>query len=200
MPILPRPLILASSSPQRKKLLSKLKIPFEIIPSNVSENTREKNPRKMVLQLAVKKALFVAKRKKEHWVLGADTTVVCKGVIIGKPRNSRDSRRILEFLNGQKHKVYTGAAMVLNGGETIFQAVSVTHLKTKKLGEKELASLAGKHMDKAGSYAVQDREDPFIESIDGPLDNVIGLHLDAVKSLLKKSKKAYSSRASGRMK
>ena len=200
MPTLPKPLILASSSPQRKKLLSKLKIPFTIIPSGVSENTREKNPRKMVLKLAVKKALFLAKKKKECWVLGADTTVVCKGVIIGKPINFKDSKRILEFLNGQKHKVYTGAAMVLDGGKTIFQTASVTSLKAKKLSEKEILSLAGKHIDKAGSYAVQDKEDPFIESIKGPLDNVIGLHLDGVKSLIKRSKNAYASRASGRMK
>ncbi len=200
MPLLPKPLILASSSPQRKKLLAKLNIPFKIIPSNVSENTREKNPRKMVLKLALKKALFIAKKKKEYWVLGADTTVVCKGKIIGKPRNSKDSRRILEFLNGQKHKVYTGVAMVLDGGKTIFKTASVTRLKTRKLGEKELSSLAGKHMDKAGSYAVQDREDPFIESVDGPLDNVIGLPLDVVKALIQKSKKSYFSLSSGKTK
>jgi septum formation protein len=196
----PKPLILASSSPQRKKLLSKLKIPYKIIPSHVSENTREKNPRKMVIQLAVKKALFVAKRNKEYWVLGADTTVVSRGKIIGKPRNPKDSRRILEFLNGQKHKVYTGAALVINGGKMIFKTVSVTKLQAKKLGEKELSSLAGKHLDKAGSYAIQDRDDPFIESIDGPLDNVIGLHLDAIQSLFAKAQSAYASRASGKTK
>jgi septum formation protein len=198
--ILPRPLILASASPQRKKILSKLDVPFRIIASCVSERSREKNPRRLVLELAEKKARAIARRYPHCWVLGSDTVVVRGKTIIGKPKNQKDSKRILEFLNGRRHKVYTGSVLVLDGGKTLFRAASVTRLCAKKLDTKALSALAGKHMDKAGSYAVQDRKDPFIAKIDGPRDNVIGLHLDAVRVLLSKARKSQTGLAVGKTK
>ncbi|OGR82756.1 MAG: septum formation protein Maf [Elusimicrobia bacterium RIFCSPHIGHO2_02_FULL_57_9] len=178
-------LILASASPQRRTLLKKLGVAFRIIPSRVSEKSREKNPLRLARELARRKALAVARKYADAAVLGADTIVVCGGEIIGKPRSKKEARSILEKLNGRWHKVYTGVALAREGGKIIFDAVALSRVKAHKLPSAALAALAGKHMDKAGAYAVQDKKDPFISRIEGELDNVIGLPLKAVRKLLR---------------
>lgn len=180
-----RPLVLASASPQRKALLKDVRKSFEIVPSHVDETTHEKDPRKMVLDLAVKKALHIARRRPEAVVLGADTTVVCKGEIIGKPADPADAMRILRLLNGDWQEVYTGVAVVKDG--RVWKAAVRSRVKARRLSESELRRLAGKHLDKAGAYAVQDDDDPFIERIVGEKDNVIGLPRKAVRRLLRKA-------------
>lgn len=177
------PFILASASPQRRRLLCKLGLPFTVVPSGVSEHSSEKNPKKLVELLAQRKALDVSLRRPDALVLGADTIVYCAGQILGKPRDRKDSERLLRLLNGQKQKVYTGIAFVRNGHILAHHTVC-TNVRTHKLSEVQLQKLIGKHMDKAGSYAVQDRDDPFIASIDGDHDNVIGLPVTAVHKLL----------------
>lgn len=180
-------LILASASPQRRKLLRSLRIPFKIIPSRVSEAARESNPRKLVSKLALRKAKAVAAKYPEALVLGADTIVVHQGEILTKPKNRADSRRLLDILNGHCHRVYTGVALVDRAAGKAWQEVAVTKVVARRFPPARLARLVGRHMDKAGGYAVQDRSDPFIKSIVGPLDNVIGLPLASVRRLLKKA-------------
>lgn len=183
-----RLLVLASGSPQRKLLLKELGRPFKIVPSGVSEESSEKDPRKLVLLLAKRKAVDVAKRFPKAVVLGADTLVVCQGEILGKPKDAADSWRILNLLNGRWQRVYTGVA-VAAGGKVYSEAV-VTRVLARKFAEKDLRRLAGKHMDKAGAYAVQDKDDPFISRIVGEFDNVVGLPMKAVRRLLKKAESA----------
>jgi len=183
------PLILASASPQRRKLLKRLRVSFEIIPSRVSERSSEKNPRKLVALLAKRKALEIARRRPDAVVLGSDTLVVCKGEILGKPKNRKDSERILRLLNGSWQRVYTGVCVAVDGGRRVFSEVAVTRVLARKLDEKRLLAFAGKHMDKAGAYAVQDRKDPFIARVDGDLDNVIGLPLKSVRRVLARAAK-----------
>ncbi len=177
-------LILASGSPQRRRLLKKLRRPFRVVASGVSEASAEKNPRKLVRLLAERKALAVAKSHPRDVVLGADTVVSCAGKILGKPRDAAHALRILKLLNGRWQRVYTGIAVARDGGKTLRVDAVVSRVKARKLPEETLRALAGKHLDKAGGYAVQDRADPFIERVDGPFDNVIGLPVDAVRRLL----------------
>ena len=184
-PTLLRPLILASASPRRRILLRRLKVPFRIIPSKVSERTREKDPRRLVVQLALRKARDVARFHPEAAVLGADTIVVCRGEIIGKPRDLADSRRILELLNGRWQEVYTGIAVAWEGGKKTLARAVKSRVLARRLNPAQLSRLAGKHPDKAGAYAVQDKDDPFIERIEGDYDNVVGLPLDATRRLLR---------------
>ncbi len=181
-----RPLILASASPQRRRLLRELRIPFRIIASKVPEDSSERDVRRMVLELAERKAESVAKKHPNTLVLGADTVVVCRGRVILKPRDSQDSLRILRELNGRWHRVYTGVALIDAASSKCWKAAAVSRVKARKLGEEELLRLAGKHMDKAGGYAVQDRQDPFIEKVVGPFDNVVGLPMDVVRALLRR--------------
>lgn len=181
------PLVLASASPQRKRLLKTLKIPFRVLPSHIPEKSRTRNPRKLTAELALKKAQAIARKvPKGSLVLGADTIVVCRGKILGKPKNKKDSLRILKILNGRWQRVYTGLALVRAGEKRHLTGVSLTRLKARKLDEERLQRLAGKHPDKAGSYAIQDREDPFIRKRIGPLDNVIGFPRKTFLEMLKK--------------
>jgi septum formation protein len=182
-----RLLVLASASPRRRQLLKTLKRRFIVHASGVHERTREKNPRRLVLELARRKAKDVAKGYAQALVLGADTIVVCRGEILLKPRNLADSRRILKLLNGRWQRVYTGVAVAVDGGERIFQEAVLSRVKARKLSDERLERLVGKHMDKAGAYAVQDKDDPFIEKIEGELDNVVGLPMKAVRRLLRRA-------------
>ena len=179
-------LILASASPQRRILLRALKVPFKVVPSRVSERSSVKDPRRLVSLLAERKARSVA-RGRAGLVLGADTVVVCRGKILGKPRDLKDSARILSLLNGTWHRVYTGVALVDAGTGKAWKAVVASKVKARKLSPERILSMAGRHMDKAGSYAVQDGKDPFISRIAGPYDNVVGLPLAAVRALLKRA-------------
>lgn len=181
------PLILASASPRRRVLLRRLRLPFRILPSHVSEATREKNPRLLVVELALRKARDVARRHPESRVLGADTIVVCRGEIIGKPLDMADARRILEILNGRWQEVYTGVAVVWEGGKRSLARAVKSRVLARRLSPAQLSRLMGKHHDKAGAYAVQDQDDPFIERIEGDYGNVVGLPLDATRRLLEKA-------------
>ncbi|MHB2026877.1 MAG: Maf family protein [Elusimicrobiota bacterium] len=183
-----RPLILASGSPRRRILLKKLGIPFRVILSGINEEIPETNPSRLVRILAEQKAIAVAKRYPNCAVIGADTVVYCRGEILLKPLDKKDSERILNLLNGRWHKVYTGVALALSGGRRVYRAVCVSRTKARKLSQERLQRLVGKHMDKSGSYAMQDRRDPFIQKVIGGKDNVVGLPLSAVINLLKMAK------------
>lgn len=195
------PLILASASPRRRVLLRRLRLPFRILPSRVSEVSREKVPKRLVVQLALRKARDVARRHPQAIVLGADTLVVCQGRILGKPRNLAHSRRILKILNGRWQQVYTGVAVVWEGGKRSVSRAVESRVLARRLSEAELTRLAGKHPDKAGAYAVQDRDDPFISRIEGDYGNVVGLPLDATRKLLEKAgARPYWPSTKGRLK
>ena len=182
-----RLLVLASGSPQRKLLLKELGRPFKIVPSGVSEDSAERDPRRLVLELAERKARDVAAKYPKALVLGADTLVVCRGEILGKPAtrptpgasstsSTAAGRRSIPVWRWRRGKVFC-------------EAVS-TRVLARRLPEKILRRLAGKHLDKAGAYAVQDQDDPFIERIVGEFDNVVGLPMKAVRRLLRKAERA----------
>lgn len=189
-----RPLILASGSPQRRRLLKDLGIPFRVVPSKLPEETAERDPRRLVADLALRKARAVAKRRPSTLVLGADTVVWCAGKILQKPADKADAKRILASLNGRWHRVYTGVALVDSETGRSWREVAVSRVKARKLPPEELDRIAGKHLDKAGAYAVQDSDDPFIETIIGAFDNVVGLPLASVRRLLRKVATGRGSR------
>jgi len=180
-------LILASASPQRKRLLKEAGIRFKVDPSHIPESNVGKNCRAVVLRLALLKARAVAKRHPDRWVLGADSLVYGKGQILGKPKDAKDALRILRLLNGSWSKVYTGVALVNRRTRMELSGVAVSNVKTRRMPEAWLKRYAHKHPDKAGGYAVQDHDDPFVERVVGPRDNVIGLPVALVKRLLAKA-------------
>lgn len=179
-------LILASASPRRRDLLKNEGIKFKVVPSMVSEDYRSKKPANIVKELALKKAVSVASRLKSGIVIGADTIVVLKGEIIGKPKDKADAARILGMLSGTYHKVYSGVAVVdaMSGKKIVDYEAS--RVKMRRLSRKEIARFAVKHLDKAGAYAVQEKGDAFVEKIEGDYFNVVGLPVRKLKCMLSK--------------
>ena len=112
------PVILASQSPRRTELLKTIVEKFRIVPSNIDE-TCDTNllPEENAILLASKKAGFVAKLHPHHLVIGADTLVVLKNKIIGKPNTPEDARQTLRQLSGQEHKVCKGDVVFIPGDE-----------------------------------------------------------------------------------
>ncbi len=186
-------LVLASASPQRRKLLRTLGLRFVIRPSRIPEDSSFKDPRRIAADLARQKARAVAQGRPKDLVIGSDTLVVCRGEILLKPRDRADALRILGTLNGRRHRVHSGIALCRDG--KMLSAVVTSKVRSRRLDPATLAKLAGKHMDKSGAYAVQDHEDPFIETVDGPLDNVIGFPREAFIALLKKFDEALAGKA-----
>ncbi|MBI3296818.1 MAG: septum formation protein Maf [Elusimicrobia bacterium] len=180
-------MVLASASPQRRKLLKELRVPFRIVPSEVSEGSRERDPRRLVILLALRKARAVARRHPQALVLGADTVVVHAGRVLGKPAGRPASAEMLKTLNGRWHRVYTGVALVHHARRRSWSEAAVSRVKARRLADAQLFRFVGRHLDKAGGYAIQDARDPFIERIEGARDNVIGLPMETVRRLFKRA-------------
>ncbi|HZI18109.1 MAG TPA: Maf family protein [Pyrinomonadaceae bacterium] len=180
------PLVLASASPRRAEILRAVGWPFEVVPADVDEALRGgESPEDFVRRLAREKAEAVAARRLFGLVVGADTTVVVDGAVLGKPRDEEEARHMLRTLGGRTHEVLTGVALVR--AETGRAAVGVerTRVRFAETSEDEIAwhVSTGDVLDKAGAYAVQGRAALFIEGIEGDYWNVVGLPVRLLYSL-----------------
>lgn len=177
-------IILASQSPRRIELLKKWGISFKVIPSTINEKITHKRPSSIVKSLSYQKAKDVKQKNPNSIVIGADTIVVLHGKIVGKPKNKQHSIQILNELNGSLHKVYTGVTILSDNKEVVFYDVAKVKMQT--LSKEKLQTLFGKHMDKAGAYAVQDKDDCFVKKIYGDYYTVVGMPYIKLKKELKK--------------
>ncbi|ASS74941.1 septum formation protein Maf [Tumebacillus algifaecis] len=176
-------LVLASGSPRRKELLAGLGLSFEVKVSEVDETFElGLDPTEIVQELAYKKAKAVANSLSHGLVLGADTIVVSEGVILGKPVDVEDAKRMLSKLSGRAHMVYTGIALVEAGGGMEIRDVSATKVVMKELSPELISGYVatGDPMDKAGSYGIQGAASAFIPEIQGDYFNVVGLPVSLV--------------------
>lgn len=182
-------IILASSSPRRRELLSQAGIPFTVVPADVDEENAELSgtPERKAEQLAYMKAVAVAGKIGEGLVLGADTIVVCAGEVFGKPVDRDDARRMLEMLSGREHQVITGIAVLDAAKKTTRIEHEVTRVRFSKLLPEEIEAYISSEepFDKAGSYAVQGKGALMVEGIDGCYSNVVGLPLRKLYMVLK---------------
>src|SRR5680860_1245033 len=121
-------------------------------------------------------------------VLGADTTVGCDGVVMGKPRDAEEARRMLSRLNGRVHEVITGVA-VTAGGPAVLEDRVLTRVRVAPLTAARIAAYvaSGEPMGKAGGYAIQGRAAAFVERIEGSYTNVVGLPLVEALVLLQRA-------------
>ena len=178
--------ILASKSPRRKSILEQVGLKFSIVASDFDETKiKFKTPQEMVKKLSFEKAKIVAAKHPKAVIIGADTTVIFKKEIIGKPKSKQDAIRILKLLSGNTHKIVTGFT-VMEGKKSITGHV-VSKAKFKKLSEQEIKAYVATNepMDKAGGYGIQDKGGLFIEKIEGDYFNVVGLPIFAVSKALK---------------
>jgi nucleoside triphosphate pyrophosphatase len=149
--------------------------------------TVKTRPSSIVKDIALKKAFSVAQENVNSLVIGADTIVVCKGKILGKPKNPKEALKYLKLLNGSWQSIYTGVCVVWYDKRKILSGYEKSMCKAYKLSNGELKKYSSKHLDKAGAYAIQDTDDPFIEKIIGPKDNVMGFPMGLVKKLIRQS-------------
>lgn len=186
--------MLASGSPRRRALLTKLGYEFEVRVSDVDETQLAKEtPAELVARLALAKAHAVV--GPGELALGADTVVALGLEVLGKPADAAEAGRMLQALSGRSHEVWTGVALVrreLDGEIVERSAVSRTEVVFRALGEEEIRQyvMSGEPLDKAGAYAIQGGAARFVERYEGDFDNVVGLPLGTVRALLESARLA----------
>ena len=178
------PLILASASPRRRKLLSRIGIPYEPYPADVDESTCLP-AREAVVLLSRRKAEASLQAHPGRWILGADTLVSLEEQILGKPSDPEDACRMLRLLSGRTHQVYTGVTVITPRGE-VFTDVDASDVTFASLSEREIRAYVatGEPLDKAGAYAIQGGAAQWIRHMEGSPSGVIGLPLYEVRQLL----------------
>jgi septum formation protein len=197
-------LVLASSSPRRQELLRNAGIPCTVFPANVPEIRQPgETPREFAMRLAIDKARGVWRNLNQprtatspRFVLGADTIVVVDDLVLGKPENSEDARRMLRLLSGRTHEVLTAVCLIgeqSNGSKSAnpeyFEDVrsETTRVSFDELREEEIRDYVaqGEPMDKAGAYAIQGIASRWVNKLEGDYPNVVGLPVRLVYGMLR---------------
>ena len=176
-------LLLASSSPRRRELLSLLVSDFESSAPDIDERPlTPESPAEYVARLASEKAKTGAM---DQWVsLGSDTTVAMGHEILGKPRDRQDAAAMLRALSGNTHQVHTAVAVAHGGGiETVTCTTSVSFTELSESAIEQYL-LTDEPWDKAGAYAIQGYAGAFVSEIRGSYSAVVGLPLCETRSLL----------------
>jgi septum formation protein len=171
-----QPLLLASTSPQRRVILDPIRIPYEVIaPEYVEEDPPKANVVRLVREHARGKARSVAAKAEERTVLGVDTAVSLGGKIFGKPANAAEAERMLEELSGETHVVVSGLCLLTPAWELVEHAS--TRVTFRELTPREIAHhmTHGEWEGRAGGYAIQGRGAALVEGIEGDYLNVVGL-------------------------
>jgi len=183
--------ILASASPRRKELLEKIGIPFEIFPSSIEEKITTSIPSEIVMELAFQKAddvfrsfISTSNPTESLTVIGADTIVVYRNEILGKPADEAEAFDMLSMLADRTHQVYTGVSIITNENgqrrtNTFFEKTDVTFYPIHR--EDLLRYTAsGDSLDKAGAYGIQGDFAIHVKEIHGDYNNVVGLPIGRV--------------------
>ncbi|MCU6763659.1 Septum formation protein Maf [uncultured Roseburia sp.] len=186
--------ILASASPRRRDLLNQVGLSFRVMPAAGEESISKSSPDQVVMELARRKAEEIASQLSDspgnYVIVGADTVVVFKEQILGKPGDEQDAFRVLSMLSGQTHQVYTGVSVILlytgkKQVHTFYEAADVTMYDISPEEIRDYIQTK-EPMDKAGSYGIQGKGAVFIKKIHGDYNNVVGLPVSRLYQELKK--------------
>lgn len=183
--------VLASASPRRKELLNQIGIEPEIRPSQMAEETDERKPDQVVMELSRQKAEDIAAGcAPGTMVIGADTVVAVGSEILGKPGTPMRAYEMIEKLQGRTHQVFTGVTVLLCQGEGRIHGVTFaerTEVHVYPMTAEEIGEYAtsGEPLDKAGAYGIQGRFAAYIRGIDGDYANVVGLPLGRLNQEIK---------------
>jgi septum formation protein len=182
-------IVLASASPRRREILELTGLRFRVDTSRYEETLDHTvNPHNLAKRLSLEKARAVAGKYKDALIIAADTFIVFRGKLLGKPHTPKETRNMLAMLNGKSHSVITGYTILDTGaGQKITRSVE-TKVWFKKMSSEEIdAYIATKEpLDKAGAYAIQGRGCVIVKKIEGDYLNVVGLPLFDIAVTLKK--------------
>ena len=182
---------LASTSPRRKALLKKAGFHFRILKPAYKEDDRlKKSPSQLVQIHAVRKAESCVEQVRDGTLLAADTLVCLRGEIIGKPKNRKEARRILKKLQGTRHLVYTGVAILkMAAGSVVKKSVffEKTIVRLRAFTDKEIKNYLKKinPLDKAGAYSIQSPHGGIVQEIKGLFSNAVGLPVERILKFLR---------------
>ena len=185
---LPFRLTLASGSQGRRWLLSKAGYQFDVVPANIDEPTQAVHGscRRFVQEVAWSKAATVAPKITDGVVLAADTVGWIDGIVIGKPEDEVDARRILNKLAGRVHELWTGVCLwrISDGIQWCWQECTLVEMRA--LTEQEISSYlqTRKWVGCSGAYAIEEENDPYLQIRSGSLANVIGLPMESLERVL----------------
>ena len=184
-----RRIILASCSPRRRELLKKTGLKFTVDRSNYQEKLEAVlKPHDATRLLSIEKARHVAHKYHDALVIAADTMIVLRGRLFGKPRNREDAKEMLRTLSGKAHSVITGFTIIDTASkkELTRSVESRVFFKRLSMNEIEAYIRSGEPLDKAGAYGAQGLGAVLIRKIEGDFFNVMGLPLYALAGSLKK--------------
>ncbi len=173
-----KPVVLASSSPRRRRILEGVDLDFVVDIPDVDESSEDgESPEEHVRRLAWLKAATVAGRHEIGTVIAADTIVVLDGRILGKPADGREAVDMLKALRGRRHEVLTGVAVLRCSDGAGVVGVESTEVLVRLLSDEDIEGYVetGEPLDKAGSYAIQDCGAAIVEEVRGCFYNVVGL-------------------------
>jgi len=183
--------VLASQSPRRREILGRMFREFQVVPSGLDESVLDRSdPVVFVREAAELKARDIGARFPEALIVAADTIVCLEREIFGKPKDREEAAAMLARLSGRRHRVLTGVALFRATDDRLIVSYETTYVTFKPLGREEIdAYLDGNaYADKAGSYAIQDVGETFVERLEGDYDNVVGFPLKRFKKMLKEFK------------
>jgi septum formation protein len=181
-------LILASTSPRRREILTLLGLSFEVMAPEFDEAViTHRGAEEEVLEFAFGKAESVARENPRSIIIGSDTMILIGGEKIGKPDGIADAKQILLSLSGRTHRILTSVA-ILDGtggpGLGVVEEVCVT-MRDYSGEEIERYLLRNESLDKAGAYSIQGEGRALIESIDGDYLAAVGMPLKPIAKYLK---------------
>jgi len=182
-------IILASTSPRRRDILSLLGLPFEARDPDFQETTRyDLTPEAEALELALGKARSIARSETDALVVGGDTLIALDDEKIGKPSDPDDAESILRRLSGRTHRILTGVALIdskTRREETHLERVDVS---MRPSTDAEIADYLarGESMDKAGAYSIQGEGHRLIESMSGDYLAAVGMPLRPIARYLQR--------------
>ena len=184
-------LVLASSSPRRREILESAGLEFEVVLSDVTEDSPDEGERAehYAMRMARHKASSVATKVGRGVVLGADTVVVVDGAILGKPVTPSEAVEMLRRLRGREHGVTTGLAVVDSAAGLVETAAVASTVHMRRYDDEEIEAYvaSGEPFDKAGAYAVQDTHFRPADRVEGCYLNVVGLPLCRAAELLSRA-------------
>ena len=170
--------ILASKSPRRADILRMIGIDFKVIPSNIKEKIDDRiTKNKMAEFLSQKKAETISIKYPNDIIIGADTIVISKGEIFGKPKDEEESKQMLKMLSGNSHEVITGVTLINEGKGAIKTFSEATEVFVCEIPKNQIEYYIKNFntLDKAGGYGIQEWFSIWIEKINGCYYNVMGL-------------------------
>ena len=180
-------IVLASESTRRIDILRTLGVSFSIIPPDIDEAKKpDETPKDYVSRVAHEKAQKVGELFPDKWIIGADTVVVHKGKVLGKPKSEDEAFVMLKRLRGNWHKVYTGYCVLNVSRGITYRDVAETKVFIKDLTDEEIEKYikTSEPLDKAGSYAVQGKGGYMVKEIKGSYSNVVGLPICEITEVL----------------